>query len=152
MTDLVFTVYGTPAAQGSKRHVGNGVMIESSKKVAPWRADVKAAAEAAIFAADQWEPLRGPAHLNICFTFTRPLSHYRTGRHAHELRADAPCHVSTQPDLDKCLRSTLDALTAAGVVHDDRVITSIWASKRYIRGDERPGAHALIRGLEPDGV
>ena len=49
---LAFTVRGIPGAQGSKRHVGHGVMIESSKKVKPWRSDVKAAAEDAI---RQWE-------------------------------------------------------------------------------------------------
>ena len=41
---LTITVHGTPAPQGSKRHVGNGVMVESSKKVKPWRQDVKHAA------------------------------------------------------------------------------------------------------------
>ena len=38
------TVHGTPAPQGSKRHVGNGVMVESSAKVKPWREAVKWAA------------------------------------------------------------------------------------------------------------
>lgn len=28
---LTVTVLGTPAPQGSKRHVGNGVVVESSK-------------------------------------------------------------------------------------------------------------------------
>ena len=38
------TVYGVAAPQGSKRHVGNGVMIESSNRVRPWRQDVRFAA------------------------------------------------------------------------------------------------------------
>ena len=37
MPFLSFDVKGVPGAQGSKRHVGRGVMLESSKKVAPWR-------------------------------------------------------------------------------------------------------------------
>ena len=37
MNDVSFNVIGIPGAQGSKRHVGNGVMVESSKKVKPWR-------------------------------------------------------------------------------------------------------------------
>ena len=37
-----FTVHGLPAPQGSKRHVGKGVMVESSKYVKPWREAVKA--------------------------------------------------------------------------------------------------------------
>ena len=40
------TVNGLPAPQGSHKHVGGGRMVESSKKVKPWRQDVKAAAEA----------------------------------------------------------------------------------------------------------
>jgi crossover junction endodeoxyribonuclease RusA len=47
---LTFTVRGTPAPQGSKSfkgiHGGHAVLAESSKKVKPWRMDVKAVAEA----------------------------------------------------------------------------------------------------------
>jgi hypothetical protein len=35
--ELPFTVYGVPRPQGSKRHVGNGRMVESSPRVAEWR-------------------------------------------------------------------------------------------------------------------
>ena len=63
---LVFNVNGTPGAQGSKRHVGHGVMIESSKKVKPWRTDVKTAAEHAtgnVAHFDPWTPHTGPVHI-----------------------------------------------------------------------------------------
>ena len=40
MSLLQFYVVGDPAPQGSKKHVGNGRFIESSKKLAPWRAAV----------------------------------------------------------------------------------------------------------------
>ena len=33
---LSFVVLGSPVGQGSKRHVGNGVMMESPK-LKPWR-------------------------------------------------------------------------------------------------------------------
>jgi hypothetical protein len=45
MKQVCFTVYELPAPQGSKRHVGNGRMIESSTKVKPWRQAVIAAAK-----------------------------------------------------------------------------------------------------------
>lgn len=35
-----FAVFGLPAPQGSKRHVGEGRMVESSKRVKPWRRQV----------------------------------------------------------------------------------------------------------------
>src|SRR5690606_16868121 len=37
---LELFVPGRPAPQGSKRHVGNGVMLESSKAVAAWRTTI----------------------------------------------------------------------------------------------------------------
>lgn len=135
---LAFTVRGIPGAQGSKRHVGHGVMIESSKKVKPWRSDVKAAAEDAIrqWETDNsatWEPLAAPVKVYAHFTFARPRSHYRTGRNAHLLRVDAPEWVTSRScgDLDKLCRSTFDALTAAGVLADDSLIASLAATKAY---------------------
>ena len=37
MTRVEFTVLGVPAPQGSKRHVGRGVLVESSNALGPWR-------------------------------------------------------------------------------------------------------------------
>ena len=36
-----FFVLGEPAPQGSKRHVGHGILLEQSKKVKPWREAIK---------------------------------------------------------------------------------------------------------------
>lgn len=35
--EICFFVAGRPAVQGSKRHVGGGRLIESSRQVGPWR-------------------------------------------------------------------------------------------------------------------
>lgn len=142
MSRLSFTVNGTPGAQGSKRHVGHGVMVESSKKVKPWRSDVKAAAEAAHLASDEWDRATGAVGVQITFRFARPKSHYRTGRNAHILRDDAPVYVTSRGagDGDKLQRSTFDALTAAGVIADDSLIVAIHAFKVYAASHEVPGA------------
>lgn len=128
---LVIYVFGQPAPQGSKKYVGNGVMVESSKKVKPWRQDVVAAAQGAIldrFAGWRltdvpddrtWHPLDGPLAVRMVFTFTRPRSHYRTGKNAHLLRDNAPLRPTGAPDLDKLARSSCDALTTAGTWVDD---------------------------------
>lgn len=137
MTTRRIRVYGTPAPQGSKRHVGHGVMVESSKKVKPWRAAVTA--EAA-----QHEPLHGPVALTLTFYLPRPRGHYRTGKYAHELRDSAPRDPAVKPDLDKLLRSTLDALTDAGLIDDDARVYSLTARKRYADDAERPGALITI--------
>ena len=130
---LHFTVRGIPGAQGSKRHVGRGIMVESSKKVKPWRSDVKAAAEVALDEAGQSVPLDGPVKVGLVFTFVRPKSHYRTGRNAHLLRDNAPTHPIGRylGDADKLARSTLDALVAAGVLADDSLVIGLAVDKAW---------------------
>jgi Holliday junction resolvase RusA-like endonuclease len=122
------TVYGTPAPQGSKRHVGNGRMIESSAKVAPWREAVKWAAlnERVMMMPG---PLTGPLAVTIAFTLPKPAS--------------APKRTVTypakRPDLDKLIRSTFDALGEAFVWKDDAQVVLVTATKVY----PQEGANAL---------
>jgi Holliday junction resolvase RusA-like endonuclease len=119
---ITITVHGVPAPQGSKKHVGNGVMIESSKKVKPWRQDVKYAALAQAATIPGWTVLDGPLAAAITFTMARRKGHYRTGRNAHLLRDAAPARPDGMPDLSKLLRSTEDALTGIVWKDDARVV------------------------------
>ena len=137
---IQLTVLGLdPAPQGSKRHVGGGRLIESSKRVKPWRAAV---AHEARLAGDR---IDGPCAVELDFRFTRPKGHYRKNG---ELRASAPrfCVVKRN-DLDKCCRSTLDGLVDGGLLVDDCLVVLLSASKRYCRTDEQPGAVVRIRRL-----
>ena len=142
MSRLIFTVEGDPAPQGSKRYVGNGRMVEMSKKVKPWRAAVVTAAQAALIATDEWDA-QTHGHcavgLQVTFRFARPLSHYGTGRNAQTLKPDAPTYVTSRSkgDADKILRATDDALTTSGVIADDSLIVAVHAFKVYA---EVPGA------------
>lgn len=150
MTSIAFEVVGTPAPQGSKRgFVTNGrvAMVESSKKVKPWRQDVKAAAIEMRQTLGH-ETFTGPVHVTVTFSFQRPKHHYRTGRNAHLLRDNAPTYVATKPDIEKLERSTYDALTEAGIWRDDCLVaqTSVWMT--YCASDELPGAHILIESLD----
>lgn len=141
---LTVSVVGTPAPQGSKRHVGNGVMVESSKKVKPWRQDVRAAAIEAL--PSVLHPLIGPVRVHVTFYLSRPRGHYGTGRNAGLLRKSAPTWPAVKPDVDKLLRSTLDALGEAGVWRDDSQVVGVSAWKRY--DDQRPpGASIVIESL-----
>lgn len=162
---LTLRVYGLPAPQGSKRHVGGGVMVESSKKVKPWRADVRFAAEELIACdcPDQCGglapgyPLDGPLVVRMVFSFVRPRSHYRTGRNAHLLRDGAPARPQGPPDLSKLLRSTEDALTSAGAWRDDaRVVEYERAAKVWAGEDpealDASGALIVVRPLLVPGV
>lgn len=127
MTALTFQVIGTPAPQGSKRHVGGGRMVESSKKVAPWRTDV--AHRAAEAMTDQHvSTFTGPVDVNIQFTLHMPK-----GRRAAD-RKRGSMWSTRKPDLDKLTRSTLDALVTAGVLSDDSIVAVLWVSKRETTG------------------
>jgi Holliday junction resolvase RusA-like endonuclease len=143
---FVFVVHGLPAPQGSKsafrnQHTGRIQQVESSKRVKPWRQDVVAAAcdarddWRAGWLNDHWQPFDGPLAVRMVFTFTRPRSHYRTGRNAHLLKADAPVQPCSTPDLDKLARSTCDALVTAGLIADDARIAEydrlakVWANE-----------------------
>ncbi len=133
----VIQVWGLPAPQGSKRHVGHGIMIESSKKVKPWREAVKTAA---LTVQDDQPPLDGPIDVTVHFYLPRPKGHYGTGRNTGKLKHSAPSHPATRPDVDKLVRSTLDALGDAYMFTDDSQVVNLVAGKRYATNERPPGA------------
>jgi Holliday junction resolvase RusA-like endonuclease len=139
MRFLYIDVLGRPAPQGSKRHVGKGVMVESSKHVRPWRDAVRASAVEQM-AKDSCPRFVGPVRVSMVFYFDRPKSHYRTGKNAGVLRDDAPSNPATIPDLSKLIRSTEDALTDAGVWEDDARVVEYTAIKAYTVTTTNTGA------------
>ncbi len=135
-TTLHFRVYGVPGAQGSKSHVGGGRMVESSKKVRPWRQDVVEAARAAIAAVDAFDPFEtyvDAVEVHLVFVFSRPKHHYGTGRNAAVLKPSAPYWVTSHSagDVDKLCRSTFDAFTTAGIWRDDSLAVRLHADTVY---------------------
>jgi crossover junction endodeoxyribonuclease RusA len=145
MAKLTIVVYGIPAPQGSKKFVGlaksgRGILVESSKKVRPWRQDVKAAA---IDARAGAEPIDAPVRVRMVFTMPKPAS-------APKRKRTFPCRM---PDLSKLARSTEDALTEAGVWRDDaRVVEYNRLAKVYPGEDveslDIPGVRIEIDLLE----
>jgi len=110
-------------------------MVESSKKVKPWRQDVKyAILEHLPFAA-----IQGAVSVEVAFFLPRPKGHYRTGANMAMLRESAPLRPAGRPDLDKLLRSTFDAIGESGCWGDDAQAVSIVAGKFYADG-RPPGA------------
>lgn len=120
---ITFTVEGTPRPQGSKRHVGNGIMVESSKHVANWRSWVRLKASEAC---QGQMPIVGPVRVNVEFSFDRPKAHSTS----KGLRSTAPVFKSSKPDIDKLLRAVLDALTAICFVDDSQVVAT-FCTKKY---------------------
>ena len=127
-------VLGSPAPQGSKRFIGlskktgRGIMIESSKRVKPWRESVRWAATyemTRLKMMAQPNSIVGPVDLEITFTLPKPKS-------APKRTVTYP---SKYPDLSKLVRSTEDSLSEVGIWEDDARIVRCVSMKFY------PGQH-----------
>lgn len=130
MTILAFTVLGSPVGQGSKRHVGNGVMIENAK-LKPWRQAVACEAHNAAVKAGWSIETHGARaiKLRIDVECVRPRTHFRK---SGPLKPGAPKWPSSRKghDLDKIARGIGDAL--AGTLYgNDRQIVSLSVSATY---------------------
>lgn len=133
-----------PAPQGSKRHVGGGRLIEASKRVKPWRQAVAASAQQQM-REQKCSLITGACSVTVEFRFKRPKSHFTTNG---QLKANAPKHyVVKRNDIDKCCRSTLDALSEA-VFADDCLVVRLVADKRYCFGSEPAGALITVVPVE----
>ena len=156
MTTIEIIVLGTPAPQGSKHgyavkakgaYTGKVAQVESSAKVKPWRMAVKYAALEALPTRDGSAILTGAVSLEVTFRLPRPKGHYGTGRNAGTIKATAPRRPASRPDLDKLLRSTLDALGEAGVWLDDSQVVTVVGTKHYANNDEPPGATIWVQSM-----
>lgn len=128
MTALTFTVPGHAAPQGSKRHIGNGQMIESSREVGPWRERVALAARAATT-----QMFTGAVVVRIDFVLRRPLSTPK--------RSTPP--AIKKPDVDKLARAVLDALTDV-LLDDDSRVVELRTRKRLAEIGESPRADITV--------
>ena len=136
-----FFAAGVPISQGSKRHVGGGRMIESSRKLMPWRAKVADAAEQAMAG----KPLLDePLWMAALFCFWRPKAHYRTGKYSHFLKPSAPSNPPSYPDLEKLVRATNDAMEGI-VFRNDSLVCRLHAEKVY---RERLGVFIAIGTMD----
>jgi crossover junction endodeoxyribonuclease RusA len=128
---LTVFVPGRPAPQGSKRHVGNGVMVEMSKHVKPWRADIREHVLSQLLGTP---PIDGAVQIELEFVLPRPVSTPK--------RSTPP--AIKRPDLDKLERAVLDALSSAGVWHDDSQVTRMSSGKRIAEIGERTGCRITV--------
>ena len=134
MQPITLHVTGIAAPQGSKRHVGNGIMVESSKSVKDWRNAIAAACREWL-AEHPAEPLNDPVHVLVDFAFPKVASDPH--RHWH----------SVKPDIDKLLRAVLDALVKGAVLRDDSRVAILQARKAYCVDGEPAGARIRIESL-----
>ena len=128
---LRIVAHGNPAAQGSKKHVGNGRMVEMSKKLPGWRADVEAAARLA--AGPAWVPINAAVSITGEIRLRKPgMTKYLD-------------HPAGAPDLDKLQRAIGDALTLSRVIADDARI--IHWNIRKVWAENVPGMDITIQEI-----
>jgi Holliday junction resolvase RusA-like endonuclease len=146
---LIIKAYGEPAPQGSKRAVNRGnanravTIVDNSPKLAPWRSDVITAARK-VLQEQNLAPLDGPIVGRLVFSVRRPKTIKFSKR-------PFPC---VYPDLSKLVRSTEDALKAAGAIVDDSMIVEYTrVAKVYCNEDPEsldiPGCYIVLGILEP---
>jgi len=147
MSRIAFEVPGIPVAKGSARAfvVGKRAIVSQTNaaRQRPWASAITLQARDAMQAAGL-ALFRGPVRVGLRFWMPRPKAHYRTGRHAGELRPDAPTDHASKPDLDKLERLVLDALTGVVWVDDGQVSSFSFLYKAY---GPQPGV-----GIEVDGI
>lgn len=114
---IEFVIEGTAIPQGSKRHVGNGRMIEANPNLRAWRSVVTAAARQASNDFTQFEKSAG-VEIELTFFMPKPKTVTRS-------------MPTVKPDLDKLVRSILDGVTDSGIWVDDSQVVKITARKNY---------------------
>ena len=80
-------------------------------------------------------PLEGPLEIDLRFYFSRPLSHYRSGKYKHILKENMPYYHSNRKDLDNLIKFVLDSLNKHAYI-DDSQIAVINSGKYYTSSEE----------------
>ena len=142
MSEFLLDLYvtGTPKAQGSLRHVGNGRMIHG-KGLLAWRTHIEATLKQwAGTWFGGWVPLDEPVEVSVAFYLPRPK----------KPRLE---HAATGLDLDKLQRCVGDALERSGVLKNDARIIRWRAEKQWTHDVEssdgfEPGVRIKLRRIE----
>lgn len=149
MSEVAFTVYGTPYSKGSGSKTKHGVYIEdgtNDKKLADgtkrlgtrsakrlWANTVESACKGLVIS-----PMDGAIYCGVRFYFAAPRAGKTAKRWYHNV----------VPDLDKLIRAIWDPMTAAGLIHDDsRIVKILYAEKLTIHDGSLPRVEVLIGTL-----
>lgn len=147
---VTIDVRGLPRPQGSMRlhKLPNGsTAARYPAAVYEWRAQVQQAVAEVLRSEEQRDLTQfvGAVEMRLGFELPRPASHFGTGRNRGQVRGSAPTWPRTMPDLDKLVRCVSDAITDAGLWHDDGQVCVIHSAKRYTT--EVPGVLITVTEL-----
>ena len=136
ISSIEFTVEGEPCSL-MRHRVSHGRMYNPSSSAQ--KAFLKNCSSS--LPSTPWD---GPVAMTVRFYFSRPKSHFRTGKFAHLLRSDAPnwhtnrngimqsiCPVEFNLlDIDNLVKFVMDALNEKAFI-DDRQVVALSACKLY---------------------
>jgi len=89
-----------------------------------------------------------PLYVCLSFYMPRPNKHFRTGKHSHELRPDAPTYYTKTPDADNLAKAVLDALTTLGMWKDDSYVVRLVVTKQWVNPGTASGCWITVKGME----
>ena len=136
MNSVHLVVFGDPKPQKRHRHTSKGRFVRTydpsskDKNDLLWVVQNRAPEK----------PMEGPLSVHIYCYFTRPKSHYRTGRNSGILKDGLSDLHTTRPDPDNLAKLVLDALNGV-FFKDDSQICDLFVKKRY---DEQPRTEIWI--------
>lgn len=131
-------VPGTPAPKGSARAVIRGaraISIPSGSdankaRLASWKAEMLAAIRCCD---NRLNGFTGNAIVCACvFRFPMRKGDLGTGANAMRPKHGVHAYLTSKPDVDKLLRSTLDAITASGVIWRDDSQAIVMGARVYV--------------------
>lgn len=76
------------------------------------------------------KPFDCPLRLIVNLYFTRPKSHYKSGKNSHIIKDNAPIWHTGRPDWDNCGKFVSDALNKI-YWRDDSILCEVGIRKRY---------------------
>ena len=137
----MFSVHGVPVAQPRHKVAARGkfahAYIPKEHPIHAWKDSVRESWKAT---GDAY--LEGPICFGAIFYLPRPMTHYRTGKFAGQLKPSAPKYPAARgtKDGDNMAKAVTDALE--GVAYDDDCQITEWhMRKRYI---DELGPRAVI--------
>ena len=129
---MTLVIHGKPAPQPRVRAYrrGNHTGVYTPNTADAWKGQI-------ILAASLYRGqfTTGPLRLEVEFYLPRPQAHKHDD------------YVTIKPDLDNLLKSTMDALSDAGVWHDDAQVAAIVSTKRYESANQAIGAIIRLEGI-----
>ncbi|MDP0498703.1 MAG: RusA family crossover junction endodeoxyribonuclease [Verrucomicrobiota bacterium JB022] len=147
MSRITFEVLGEPKGQPRQKYfaVRTARGTQARAVTPPTANDWKTAVKVAVRPHLPAIPILGPVRLTAVYRFARPKVHYNKSGLSKKGR-ESYWHTG-KPDRDNIEKATLDALSDAGLWHDDAQVCDGSISKRYANPGELPGATIVVEPL-----